>query len=294
MKTITIFILLLLSLFSCVKEKDYPVQFSYDYSVLSFIDVEEHRAILGDTSLDIYGYHPDGNIHIHIPRAPGHSLTVGDFTTDLNTGFAMYFTSSLGITTKAKKANLTLSHINSFVDFTFEAELYSGITLKNGIATNLPIVTEAYFNSVDSNGIPGVIVSGIDTLTNGLYAELDDPKKPFYQASKDITKAETDTSYQYRANSGNFVVEFEIMKPLELLIDEAVDITQNNQSLVLMQWRDVSIPIGSNVLTLNSGSFKLFSVNPVTKSLEFGFSGELNHPSYLKPIPIHVGYGKEI
>ena len=294
MKQLISLILILGSLFSCVKEKDYPVVFQYDYSVKSTIVVPEYIAVESDTGLYIRGTHADGVIQILIPKIGGNPIIVGEYSTAAKNDFYISHTSSLGVTTKAISATLDLTHVNSYLNFTFDAVLSNGITLDEGIAQNLPFVTEAYYNTIDTSTGPDIPGSNIDTLTNGIFAEIPNVYNPFYEPVTGIITLPTDSNITYRAVNGNISVEIELMKPINALVGNTYDLAQANQSLVKMRWKDLSVPGPTNNLEIQEGSFYLFSANNTTSELEFGFSGHLFNLNKTATNPIQVGYGRKL
>lgn len=295
MKKLLSLILILGSLFSCVKEKDYPVVFQYDYSVKSTINVPEYIAVESDTGLYIRGTHPDGIIQILIPKIGGNPVVVGEYSTASKNNFYISHTSSLGVTTNAISASLNLTHINSYLNFTFSAVLSSGITLDEGIGQNIAFVSEAnYYNSTDTSSGPDIPGSNIDTLTNGIYAEIPNVVNPFYEPLVDIITIPTDSNIIYRAVNANVSLEIELTKPVNALVGNTYNLAQANQSLVKMRWKDLSIPGPANNLEIQDGSFYLFSANNTTNELEFGFSGHLFNLGKTASNPIQVGYGKKL
>lgn len=295
MKQLICLVLILSSLFSCVKETDYPVTFQFDHNSVTTPNITDYTLILSDTGLYISGTYNDGTLQILIPKIGGNPILVGEYTINANNGFSIIYTSSsTGISTKAASGVLNMSHVNSYVDFTFNAVLSSGIALENGVAKNLPFVTEENYYQNPLNPVPVIPGSGVDTITDGLYAEIQDVITPFYVPAANVSKTLTDSSVIYRAIDGQYWVDIELMKPISNLVGNSYDITQANQSMIKMQWRDFSVPAPNNTLDVQDGSFHVFSLDPLTGEIDFGFSGHLYNTAKTFANPIHVGYGKKL
>jgi len=294
MKQLISLVLILGALFSCVKEKDYPVVFQYDYNSVSTSNITNYVAVLSDTALHITGNHQNGTIDIHIPKIGGNPLVVGEYSVSAKNGFYIAHTSTTGYITKSSKASLNLTHVNSYVNFTFTASLFNGITLKNGIAKNLPFLTEDHYYSLNSDTIPSIPFSNIDTVTSGIYAEMPGTTDPFYVPNANIIKTQTDSTITYRAIDGNFVVDIELTKPVIDLVGITFDLTQQNQNLVKMQWSDLFIPAPGNNLDFQKGIFQLFSLDLITGEIDFGFSGQLYNSTQTFAQPLPVGCGKKL
>lgn len=141
MKQLISLVLVIGSLFSCVKDKDYPTVFQYDYNGKTTLNSNNYTALLSDTALHITGIHAEGIIDIHIPRSAGNPVVIGEYTTAIDNGFYISHTSVTGTALPVMAATLNLTHINSYVNFTFEADLINGLLIENGIANNLPFTT---------------------------------------------------------------------------------------------------------------------------------------------------------
>lgn len=296
MKQLICLILILGSLFSCVKEKDYPVTFQYDHNSITTPNITDYTLVLSDSGLYISGAHDGDTLRIHIPKIGGNPLVVGEYTIGGNNGFYItHKSSTTGVTSKANSGTLNLSYVNSYVDFTFDAVLYNGIKISNGKAKNLPFITYENYNNQDTNNtLPIPYLSNVDTLTNGIYAEVKDVINPFYVPAANITKTSTSSSVTYSALDGFYAIEIELKKPINTLVGNTYDLTQGNQDLVKMQWRDISIPAPGNNLDLKDGDFHIFSLDPVTGEIEFGFGGHLYNINKTVANPIHVGYAKKL
>lgn len=296
MKQLICLIFILGSLFSCVKEKDYPVTFQYDYNSVTTPNITDYLLVLSDSGLYITGVYAEDTLRIRIPKIGGNPLTVGQYVINANNGFYITHTSSsTGLTTKASSGTLDLSYVNSYVNFTFDAVLSNGIALDNGMAKNLPFITEEFYFSQDTNNVlPPPPASNVDTLTNGIYAEVQDVINPFYVPAANVFKVQTDSSVVYRAVDGLHIIDIELMKPIIDLVGNTYDLTQANQNLVKMQWKDISIPVPGDNLDLKDGSFHVFSLDPITGEIEFGFGGHLYNTNKTVASPIHVGYAKKL
>jgi len=294
MKQLISLILILGSLFSCVKEKDFPITFQYDYNTVTTPNITDYVLVLTDTGLQINGTYSGGTLQITIPKIGGNPLVVGEYRVSANNGFNIIYTSSNGITTKASQGVLDLTHVNSYVNFTFDAVLYDGKSLSNGIAKNLPFVTEEFFNMDTSNVLPPINGSNVDTLTNGIYAEIEDVIVPFYSPASNVVTIQTDSSVIYQANNGIIALKVELKKPINNLVGNTYDITQAFQDEVRMEWRNIFAPGPNNLYEIQNGIFHVFSLDPLSGEIEFGFGGNVYNLEKTTTHPIHVGYAKKL
>lgn len=295
MKQLISLVLILGTLFSCVKETDYPIVFQYNYNSVTTPNITDYTAIISDTSLLITGNHADGTIHINIPKIGGNPLVVGEYSVAAENGFYIAYTNTAGVTTKAAVGSLNLTHINSYVNFTFEGSLYNSSIIENGIAKNLPVVTEElFYDMTDSSNAPIVPFFPLDTVTNGIYAEIPGTTSPFYVPSTNISKTVNTSNQIYTATSGGFMVEITLEKPLNNLLGVNYDLTQANQTAVKMKWYDLNQPFPNNTLEFKEGVFQLYSIDHVDGELEFGFSGKLYNTTQTIDQPLPVGCGKKI
>ena len=294
MKQFISLVLILGSLFSCVKEEDHPVTFQYDYNSVTTPNIVDYNLVLTDTALQIMGTQLGDTLRITIPKMGGNPLVVGEYKVSADNGFSIMHTSESGITTKASEGTLNLTHVNSFVNFTFDAVLYNGVTLGNGKAKNLPFITEAEFNSDTTNVLPDFPVSNVDTLTNGIYAEIQDVINPFYEPASNVITTQTDSTIIYLATDGFYSLRIELDKPLNNLVGNTYDLSQAFQDQVRMTWRDLSSTGPSDILEIQQGIFHVFDLDLINGDIEFGFGGQIYNLEKTTTHPIHVGYGKKI
>lgn len=291
MKHIFTFIALITLLFSCVKEKDYPTTFQYDLDKKGILNVDSYTGILTDSNLIIEGENSTGILKIHIPVEPGKPLQVRKFETDTLINFYIEFTSKTTLSVdRAVLANLDLTHVNSFANFTFDAVFANGSVIENGVGENVNFKTDDNINNVDTAQTPIFELSNLDLKSDEFHCELQGGSIINVPSAMALPTVMANST-KYTIINGGYQIELELMHPINALIGKQINLTQATQTFVKMEWKSTT---SSEKYSFTEGVFYIFNYDETAGKMTFGFNGKLISSLSGVTTDIYVGYGKNI
>jgi len=290
MKKIFILLTFLTLLFSCVKDKSYPTTFQYEMDESGVLKVDEYTAVLTDTALYIEGTNNKGTLKIKIPVEPGKPLQVRTFETDTLIDFSIEYAPDAFNNYTAVIENLELTHVNSYVNFTFDAVLSNGSVIKNGVGKNVFFKTDDNINNVDSNQTPIFPLSNLNGKANEFVSEIQG-SSPIAISSLDILPFVTATHVNYTILTPDYNITLALEKPISGYLGKQIDLTQFTQDRVKMAWGSTTT---SETFSFESGVFYLFEIEPTSEKITFGFNGQLKSNLTGDTKDIYVGYGKKM
>lgn len=277
-----VFTALLVSIFSCQQEQEYPEHFSFDWNKETRT-ISEYESYFTDSTLDIYGFVAKDTLHFHLDEGEN-KLLVGNYSIGADSFYQLTYRRENGATEKADQGSIDIDYINFYTNFTFEGSFPSGDTIRNGKGEHIRL----------HRGLPPEEqIEPKDTFWNGyadgLYATGVNAFSTFFTPNALLTIKHFGDTVMIEAYKtiGNLHHQIRFCKPIEDLVGKEFDLSLENETKVTYR-----IDQGGSIWNPLSGKLKVEAYKD--NKIRFRFSVHLVDDIQVTILKIPNGIGKDI